>query len=318
MISDIPVSELTSWRGRNPCPPNYDAYWERALAELDSIDPKPELIPAEFKCNFAECFDLFYSGVRGAKIHAKYIRPKSSTSPVPALLSFHGYGMNSGDWYKLLPYAAAGMAIAAMDCRGQGGLSEDTGSITGNTLHGQIIRGLDDTPDNLLLRHIFLDTAQLVRTLSSFKEIDGNRLGAFGGSQGGGLTIACAALSPQIKRIAPFLPFLCDYKRVWELEMAKDAYLEIKEYFRLFDPRHEREDDIFNTLGYIDVQFLAPRIKAEVLFFTALMDTICPPSSQFAAYNKITSKKKVLLYPDFGHEPLPDYDDITFEFFSDI
>jgi cephalosporin-C deacetylase len=54
MITDIPVSELTSWRGCNPCPPNYDAYWERALAELDSIDPKPELIPAEFKCNFIE------------------------------------------------------------------------------------------------------------------------------------------------------------------------------------------------------------------------------------------------------------------------
>ena len=33
---------------------------------------------------------------------------------------------------------------------------------------------------------------------------------------------------------------------------------------------------------------------------TGLMDNICPPSTQFAAYNKITSKKQMTIYPDFG------------------
>jgi cephalosporin-C deacetylase len=214
----------------------------------------------------------------------------------------------------LLPYAAAGMAVAAMDCRGQGGLSEDPGGTRGNTLHGHIIRGLADSPDNLLFRHIFLDTAQLVRVVSAMPEIDKTRLGAFGGSQGGGLTLACAALAPEIKRAAPRVPFLCDYRRVWEMDLAVAAYQELKDYFRRFDPRHEREEGIFTKLGYIDVQFLAPRIKAEVLMFTGLMDTVCPPSSQFAAYNKISSPKDVKLYPDFGHEDLPGSADLTFEF----
>jgi cephalosporin-C deacetylase len=150
--------------------------------------------------------------------------------------------------------------------------------------------------------------------VSGLPEVDENRLGAFGGSQGGGLTLACASLSPQIKRAAPVFPFLCDYRRVWEMDLAKDAYQEIKDYFRMFDPRHEREDEVFTNLGYIDVQFLVPRIKGEVLMFTALMDTVCPPSSQFAAYNKITSAKNVQFYPDFGHEGLPDVSDITFQF----
>ncbi len=48
--------------------------------------------------------------------------------------------------------------------------------------------------------------------------------------------------------------------------------------------------------------------------FTGLMDTICPPSTQFAAYNKITSKKGVVIYPDFGHEGLPGEGDRTFNF----
>ena len=48
--------------------------------------------------------------------------------------------------------------------------------------------------------------------------------------------------------------------------------------------------------------------------FTGLMDPICPPSSQFAAYNKLTAKKNYVLYPDFGHEPLPGQLDRTFAF----
>jgi cephalosporin-C deacetylase len=47
---------------------------------------------------------------------------------------------------------------------------------------------------------------------------------------------------------------------------------------------------------------------------TGLKDTICPPSSQLAAFNKITSKKKVLFYPDFAHEDAPGHWDIIFSF----
>jgi len=111
---------------------------------------------------------------------------------------------------------------------------------------------------------------------------------------------------------------LCDYKRVWEIELAVAAYQELKDYFRRFDPRHEREDEIFTKLGYIDNQHLAPWIQAETLFVTSLMDTVCPPSTQFAAYNKITAPKSMILYPDFGHEGLPDAADKVFEFMAGL
>jgi cephalosporin-C deacetylase len=98
------------------------------------------------------------------------------------------------------------------------------------------------------------------------------------------------------------------------MDLAKDAYDELRTYFRLFDPLHQREDEIFTRLGYIDVQNLARRIKAQMLMSVGLMDTICPPSSQFAAYNKIKSKKELVLYPDFGHEGLPGVNDRIFQF----
>ena len=316
-LIDMPLEQLRSYEGRNPRPGDFDAYWDRGLAEVDATDPQPELIPHPSPARFAECFDLWFTGVGHARIHAQYVRPLSG-GPHPAVLKFHGYSGSAGDWFRQLPWAAQGIATAALDVRGQGGLSEDVGGVEGTTLRGHIIRGLGGHPDKLLFRQIFLDTVQLARVVMALPEIDSQRVGATGASQGGGLTLACAALEPRIVRAAPVYPFLCDYQRVWEMDLAVDAYEELTYYFKRFDPTHANEHESFTRLGYIDVQHLAPRITADVLMTTALMDTVCPPSTQFAAYNKIRSSKEMVLYPDFGHDDLPGNDDRIFEFLCEL
>ncbi len=315
---DLPIEQLRTYRGINPCPSDFDSFWDKSLAEMHSMDPNVELIAAEFQSPNVNCFHLFFTGIGGARVHAKLLRPTNLLAPNPAVLLFHGYSGDSGDWFDMLGYVAAGFTVAALDCRGQAGLSEDIGGVAGNTLHGQIIRGLNDalqgTPEKLLFRQIFLDTAQLARIVMEMPEVDDNRVGATGGSQGGALTVACAALEPRIKRAAPQFPFLSDYMRVWEMDQAKDAYKDLQDYFRHSDPMHKREAIIFEKLGYIDIQFLAPRVKAEALWGIGLMDNICPPSTQFAVYNKLNSPKNMLIYPDFGHEPLPGWNDQAFQF----
>ncbi len=317
-LVDMPLDQLYEYRGRNPRPHDMEEYWDSALAEMHAIDPQVELVPYPLQSNSAECFHLYFTGVGGARVHAKYLRPKNAPQPHPAVVMFHGYTGNSGDWAEKLSYVSQGYSVAALDCRGQGGLSEDIGGVKGTTYKGHIIRGLDDAPEKLLFRSIFLDTAQLARIVMSMPEVDGERVGATGGSQGGALTLACAALEPRIKRAAPVFPFLCDYKRVWEMDLASGAYEELKTFFRHFDPLHEREEEIWTRLGYIDNQHLAHRIRAEVLMPVGLMDTICPPSTQFAAYNRIHSKKSLLIYPDFGHEGLPGVNDKIFDFLSGL
>lgn len=315
----MPLAELKMYQGLNPRPADFDEYWTRALDEMRNTDPRVELVPSEFQAPFAECFHLYFTGVRGARVHAKYYRPKKpAQAKHPAVLQFHGYSGSSGDWWDKLPFVAMGFSVAALDVRGQGGLSEDTGGVKGNTLRGHIIRGLDDVADNMMFRHIFLDTAELASIVMGMPEVDPDRVGAMGMSQGGGLTLACGALEPRVKRLAPSCPFLCDYRRVWEMDLALNAYEELKAYFRLFDPRHEREDEIFMRLGYIDCQYLAPRIQGEVMMSIGLMDEICPPSTQFAALNKITSPKEAVIYPDFAHEGYPGFADRVFQFMAKL
>ncbi len=313
-LIDMPLQELESYQGRNPRPDDFDEFWERGLAEMHALGTDCELIPSEFQVPGVECFDLFFTGVRGSKVHATYARP-ANTDNCPGLAHFHGYSGAGMSWVELLSWVAAGFCIASMDCRGQGGMSEDRGSVGGTTLRGHIIRGLDsDSPDDLYYRQVFLDTAHLSRIVAAQGEVDENRIGAFGGSQGGALTLACASLDSNVKRAAPVFPFLCDYQRVWEMDLDKGAYEELNYYLRKFDPEHLRENEIFTKLGYIDCQHLAPRIQADILMGTGLMDTICPPSSQYAAYNKISSNKDVRIYPDFGHEGLPGFNEATMQF----
>lgn len=318
LLFDMPLEKLLTYAGSNPKPADFDAYWDGALAEMRAVDPQVALVPAEFQAPFAECFHMTFTGVRGARVYAKLICPRQTAERRPAVVLFHGYSGSSGEWCDKLAYAAMGFTVAALDCRGQGGRSEDVGGVTGNTLHGHIIRGVDDAPEDLLFRHVYLDTAQLVGLVMAMPGVDPERVGITGGSQGGGLTLACAALEPRIRRAAPVYPFLSDYRRVWLMDQAKDAYAELRDYFRRFDPTHEREEAFFTRLGYIDVQFLCPRIRAEVMMGIGFNDTVCPPSTQFAAYNRIPSQKRYVAYPDFGHEGLPGHADRVFQFLSGL
>lgn len=322
-LLDLPLDELRQYPGRNPKPPAFDAFWDEALAELDHHDAQIELVPHPIQAPFAQCFSLFFSAPDGSRLHAKYLRPRQATpNSCAGVLMFHGYSGSSGEWHDKLSFVARGQVVAALDCRGQGGQSDDRSSVSGNTHSGLIIRGLADAlegrPEKLYYRQAFQDTALLARIVGAMDEVDSERMGAMGGSQGGGLTLACAALHPSLKRAVATYPFLCDYKRVWEMDQAQNAYGELKTFFRHFDPRHDREDEIWNALGHIDAQHLAPRIQARVLMPTGLADAVCPPSTQFAAWNKISGEKDLLVYPDFGHEGLPGASDAAYNFLGEL
>lgn len=318
-IVDMPLEKLQVYQGENPRPADFDAYWDSSLAEMKAIDPQIELIDAAFQAPGVVCQDLYFTGAGGVRIHANFARPAKPQGKHPGIVWFHGYCGSAPGFMSLLPYAYAGFYIASLDVRGQGGISQDSSSEYGPTVYGHIVNGLNDPdPKKLFFRNVFLDTAQLAGIVMGMEEVDETRVGAMGGSQGGALTLACAALEPRIAYAAPQYPWLCDYLRVWNMDMDDRAYKGLRDYFRHFDPTHERKEEIFTKLGYIDVQHLAPRIKAKVMMGTGLMDNVCPPSTQYAAFNKITSEKQVVLYPDFGHEGLPKFDEKTFAFMKQM
>ncbi len=215
------LESLKKYMGTNPKPEDFDEFWDKSLAEMRSVSHEAMFAPYEFPSAVAEFFELTFTSTKGARIYAKFARPKHFEGKIPAVLRFHGLSGNSGPWRDLINYVSEGYAVACMDCRGQGGYSEDVGGVTGTTFSTPFSRGLDGDPEDLYCRDVFLDTAMLARVITELDYIDETRIGVVGGSQGGGLAVACAALVPNVKLCATVFPYLSDYKRVWEMDLDK-------------------------------------------------------------------------------------------------
>ena len=108
---DMPIQELQTYSGINPKPVDFDAYWERALSEMRAVDPAIELVPSEFQTPAAECFDLYFTGVRGARIHAKYARPRGSERRIRPSCNFTAIAAMPGDWADKLSIVSLGYSI---------------------------------------------------------------------------------------------------------------------------------------------------------------------------------------------------------------
>jgi len=313
---DMTLEQLRQYKGVTPCPSDFHSYWDGQIALVKDFIPSYEIhyLP-ELSSPIMACYDLTFNSFDGSPLYAKYLRPVSD-DPKPLIFQFHGYPGASRSFLELSGFVAADMAVVSMDCRAQGGRSHDHSTYPGTTVSGHVIMGLSgETPDQLYYRNVFLDTIVLVNLMKSLPFTNPERLYANGASQGAALALVCAALNPEIKRVGALYPFLSDYRRVWNLNLDLVAYEGLRYFNKWFDPAGERTDEIFMRLGYIDVKNFASRVKADVLMGTGLIDDICPPSTQFAVFNHLNGFKEHVLYPNYAHELIRDFDDRLVPFF---
>lgn len=314
------LAELEACRGTNPIPADFDEFWAARIAEADAVPLDYEILPSDQIPELGSCtyYDLYFTGMEGARVYAKYAVPKvPGGGPVPLVLQFHGYPGCTRSWAEQSSWPGIGCAILSMDNPGQGGRSEDVGGFKGTTVSGHLITGVDGGPKNLYYVRLYQDQHILCRIVRELEGIDLSRVYVNGSSQGGGMGIACCALNPDLVNRASILyPFLSDFREVWELGADEIAYDGIRYYSRWFDADGERADEWFGTLGYVDSLSFAHLVRCPVLFGTGLSDVVCPPETQFAVYNALTCPKKHLLYPDFGHEEIQAFDDQIILFYQ--
>ena len=125
-----------------------------------------------------------------------------------------------------------------------------------------------------------------------------------GGSQGGGLTLATAALAEgRVAVAAAHVPFLCHYEWVLDNPVEGGPFREIKDY-QAENP--DLRDTMSNTLSYFDPVNLAERIACPVYLSMGERDVVCPPPTIRAVYDRIGTTKTLLSEPEMTHEWLPD------------
>jgi len=295
---DLPLEELKQYRPERNEPADFDAFWKSTLDESRAFPLDPLFEPVDTPLKTVEVYDVTYSGYMGQRIRGWFLLPRHIEGKLPCVVRYIGYTGGRGEPVDHLQYVAAGYAMLVMDSRGQGGVTPDPmPPESGPSVENFMTKGIMD-PATYYYRRIITDAVRAVDAARAHERVDPEHIAAAGGSQGGGLTIASAALADNVELALPDVPFLCGYHRATSISDAY-PYREIADYCQ----RHPSHiDQVFKTLSYFDGINLVTRAKAAALFSVGLMDMTCPPSTVFAAYNYYAGPKDIRIYPYNGHE----------------
>lgn len=312
---DMPLDQLQAYKGRRKLPEDFDAFWNHQIERAKNHPLVYTRTPVLFKNKHIECFDLTFKAFDQATIYAKYMRP-AHPKKVPVMLTFHMYGGASRSWHHLARYCALGYGVLAMDCRGQGGKSEDIGSVKGPTVCDHILAEIEDEIANMYYTKVYTDALLLSYIATKLDGLDADNMITSGNCQGGAIALALAALNPKVRKCSAQYPILADFQRVWDMDLDCDLYEGLRYHFRWFDPMHARVDAFFNKLAYIDVVNFAHRIHCPLLIGTGLLDTKSPPSTQYAIINNARCPKKHIIFAKYGHELINFFDDENLKFIA--
>jgi cephalosporin-C deacetylase len=308
---DLPLDEMRAYTPDLWVPPDIAEFWAATLAEARTQPLDATFVPHDTGLTLIETFDVTFRGFGGSPVRGWLHLPRQRAGTLPAIVEYVGYGGGRGLAHERLLWAAAGHAYLIMDTRGQGS-SWSVGETPDPDHHGEpahpgsMTRGILD-PATYYYRRVFTDAVRAVEAARSHPAIDASRVVVTGGSQGGAITIAAAALVPDLRGAAPDVPFLCDFPRATTL-IDKDPYGEIGRYLKV---HRDHVDQVFRTLAYFDGANLGRLSKVPALFSVALMDTICPPSTVYAAYNRYGAEHTIREYAFNDHEGGQGFHDVV-------
>jgi cephalosporin-C deacetylase-like acetyl esterase len=232
----------------------------------------------------------------GKRLRAWYTVPKDRLSGgrVPAVLAVPGY---AGD--KPIPthLAVSGFAVLTLYPRGQGESCQEWTLEHSTKLTYQVT-----DKDQFYYRGAYMDCVRGLDFLASRPEVDATRLGMWSRSQGGGLTLATAALDQRLRVAVAEEPFLCNYPVA--ITVTSRPYVELHDYVAAHP---EARQAILNTLAYFDPLHLVPLIQCPTLVNVGMRDEVCPAATILPVFERITAPKALHVYPDLTHAPCTDF-----------
>lgn len=300
---DMPLEELKKYLPERYEEKDFNSFWEETLEDARKYPLNPTFERVDYYLETVETFDVTFSGYKGQRIKGWLILPKVRSKKLPCIVEFIGYGGGRSFPHDWLLWSSAGYAHLIMDTRGQGsswtpGNTPDYEEDSSNPQYpGFMTRGILD-PKTYYYRRVFTDAVRAVETACSFPEVNSEKIAVCGGSQGGGISLAVSGLSPKVKALMSDVPFLCHYRRATQIT-DEMPYGEISRFCKI---HRDKVEIVFRTLSYFDGVNFAVRAKCPALFSVGLMDTICPPSTVFAAYNYYGGEKEIRIYPYNNHE----------------
>ena len=288
-------------------PADFREFWKEAIEANSRIPADPIVTLMPERCT--DKVRVYHVSVQnfqpGSRIYGILCVP-AGEGPFPAVLEVPGAGIRP--YSGRTDLAEAGIISLQIGIHGipvnlDPGVYQD---LMRGALNGYWTFNLDDR-DQYYFKRVYLGCLRAIDYIFSLPAFDGVNLGVTGGSQGGALSIVTAGLDSRVKCLAAFYPALCD--------LTGYVHGRAGGWPHMFREENgwDRSEDRIATAAYFDVVNFARMVAAPGWYSWGFNDTVCPPTSMYAAYNVISAPRELFLFPQTGHWTFPEQRDMARE-----
>ena len=286
-------------------PADFDAFWQRARAELSTVPLEAKLEPMSRGANDdgkLSCYDIKIPCPGGMPVSGYLVKPSGAKpKSLPALISYHGAGVRSAVLSTALSYARRGFIAMDVNAHGieNGQPPEFYTALSNNELKDYRSRDKDD-PEKFYFRGMYQRVMRSLEYIKTCPEWDGKTLVVIGGSQGGAQSLVAAALDPQVTLCLAGVPAMSEHSGPLAQPPRQAGWPRLYRANAQGKPDNEK---VCRTAAYFDNIYFAKRIKADCFLSTGFVDTTCPPTGVFAVFNNLPQgiRKEITLTPAAGH-----------------
>lgn len=283
-----------------PVPDDFDAFWDAQKKKLAAIPLNAQMVEAKSTSKTVVAYDIKADSV-GSQISGYFAKPiGAKPRSLPVVMTVHGAGVQSSSLGGAIGWASQGFLAMDMNAHGiaNGKPAEFYKDLADNALKDYRFRGRDSRETCYFLG-MYLRLIRGIDFLTSQPEWDGRTVIVFGGSQGGAQAFAAAGLDARVTFFCAAVPAMSDHTGMVAGRIAGWPKLVPLGADGKPDPK------VLEVSRYFDDVNMATRTKALGAYVsTGFIDTTCPPSSVYAAYNNLKLPKQIKNDIEYAH-PYP-------------
>ena len=277
-------------------PADFKDFWEKEIAKATAGDmnARMELIPEKCTPEVNVYRVSFKINANERNTYYGMLAMPAKEGSYPAIVQFPGAGVYAID----APVDRAKQGIIAM-AMGIHCMENDLDADVYNTLSSG---ALSDYPtrnmqsrDRYYYKNVILGAVRAVDFLAGLPQCNG-RIATYGGSQGGFLSIAVAALHPSVCYVVANFPAMSD--------LAGYTRGRAGGWPHIFKSEENRTPELLETLSYFDTANFARHITVPGYYCFGYNDRTCAPTTTYAVYNTIAAPKTLLPAPLATHRLL--------------
>lgn len=276
-------------------PADFDEFWSKALSDARAAAPlnaRRRLLP-ERCTEEVNVYEVDFQNIRwGSRTYGILCVPVKP-GKYPALLRVPGAGVRpyAGDPWT----AAKGVITLEIGIHGVPVTMEQEkyDLLAAGALNCYWNFNMDNR-DEAYYKRVFIGAVRAIDYIATLPEWNGQQLGVTGSSQGGMLSLVCAALDKRVTCYAPVHAAMCDHTA-----SLKGIACGWPHYF--YYDKSKRTKERIETSRYYDGVNFARRITCPGWFSFGFNDDVVPPTTAYGTFNVVKGPKALSLYQQTAH-----------------